>query len=92
MGYTQTTLTFYSGDNILADEQDSPVYNYESVVGNLRFGHGSNDSNVVYIRNEKLEAEYEVLLFDGSFEIEVLGYVAEANVIEHSLTKFRNSD
>jgi hypothetical protein len=54
MGYTQTTLTFYSGDNILADEQDSPVYNYESVVGNLRFGHGSNDSNVVYIRNEKL--------------------------------------
>ena len=94
LGYTQTTLTYYSGDDILTDEQDAPVYNHGDVVGELIFGHGSNDRNVVYVRNQKLEAEYEILLFDGSFELEVLGFNAEdgRDSLEHSLTRFRDSD
>lgn len=74
MGYeSQTTLTWYEGDHILTDSNDVPIYNPHTVVGELRFGHGSGDPSVVYIRNERLEAEYEVLLDPGSYEVIVLG-------------------
>lgn len=91
-GYTQSTLTYYDGDNILADEQDVPVYQHERITGPLLFGHGSNDRNVVYIRNDELKAEYEILLFHGYFEREVLGYQAEQEAEEslaHGVMKFR---
>jgi hypothetical protein len=92
-GYTQTTLTYYAGDQILADEQDKPIYNYGAIVGELKFGHGTNDPNVVYIRNEALEAEYEVLLDNTSFEVSVLGFDADSTEVEHSgLHKFRADD
>lgn len=92
MGFTQSTLTYYDGDQILADEQDVPVYNHERVVGELKFGHGSNDPNVVYVRNENARAEYEILLFSGYFEREVLGLEADAEIdheIKHSQSSLR---
>lgn len=72
-GYHQETLTYYRGDDIVADQQDSPIYNYSSLMGELRFGHGSNDPNVVYIRNDEIHMEWEVLLHEGSFSYEVAG-------------------
>jgi hypothetical protein len=72
---SHTTLTWYEGDQILADSSDLPVYNHHTVVGNanLRFGHGSGQADVVYIRNPRLEAEYEVIREPGSYEVLVLG-------------------
>lgn len=72
-GYTQTTLTYYDGDQIMADQEDAPIYNHEKVTGPLRFGHGSGDKNVVYVRNDRLKAEYEILYDSGLFSVEVLG-------------------
>ena len=96
MGYdSQSTLTYYEKDGILTDEQNVPIYNPHQVVGELKFGHGSNDPNVVYIRNEKMKAEYEVLRDPSSYELEVLGYDAEEemeNELKHSrhqVMKFR---
>lgn len=77
--YLQATLTYYSGDNILSDSENVPVYNHHQVVGELRFGHGSGDANVVYIRNDKLRTEYEVLFDPGTFTEEVLGLEIEDN-------------
>lgn len=96
-GLTQTTLTYYEGDNILCDEADAPIYNYESVTGPLRFGHGSGDKNVVYVRNEKLRAEYEILRESGLFSVEVEGLEVEGNTrvkhIQHSRNmRFRPDD
>lgn len=72
--YDQQTLTYYAGDDKLTDERDVPLYNVSEVVGScLQWGHGSGDPNVVYIRNDKLHAEYEVVKHDGRFEVEVLG-------------------
>lgn len=71
--YPQETLTYYRGDDIVADQQDSPIYNYASLMGELRFGHGSNDPNVVYIRNDQIHMEWEVLLHEGSYSYEVAG-------------------
>lgn len=67
------TLTWYAGDNILTDERHQIVPKPEEVVGELKFGHGSGDPNVCFIRNERLKAEYEVLRDPGSYQREVLG-------------------
>jgi hypothetical protein len=72
-GLRQTTLTYYAGDDVLCDEAETPIYNAGEVVGELRFGHGSKDANVVYVRNEKLGGEYEIVRDEGHFAIEVLG-------------------
>lgn len=86
MGWdSQSTLTWYEGDQILCDEQDVPIYNPDAIVGHLRFGHGSGDPNVVYVRNEKLEAEYEILRDPGSYEIDVLGGQVERTMQETDL-------
>jgi hypothetical protein len=84
-GYTQTTLTYYSGDDIMVDEEDSPVYNHTTVVGELFFGHGSGDPNVVYVRNAERKAEYEILFDPGLYSIEVLGLEIEPNARVKSL-------
>ena len=95
-GYTQTTLTYYSGDDIMADENDSPVYNYQTVTGPLHFGHGSQDPNVVYVRNDKRMAEYEILFDHGMFVVEVMGMEDEqstrARDLKHSAPKFRMTE
>jgi len=72
-GYSQTTLTYYAGDNIMVDQENVPVYNFEDVVGPLKFGHGSGDPNVFHVRNAHLEAEFEVLHDRGHYSVEVLG-------------------
>jgi hypothetical protein len=92
--YSQSTLTYYSGDDILVDEQEVPIYNYKAVVGDLQFGHGSDDPNVVYVRNDKLSGEYEVIKDSGLYEIEVLGNEYESILEKHDLKpnvmKFRD--
>lgn len=94
MQYAQITVTYYAGDNILVDEDESPIYNHDSVVGELKFGHGSDDPNVVYIRNDRRKAEYEVLYDSGMYSVEVLGLEMETNErakdLKHSrIQKFR---
>jgi len=93
-GNTQKTLTYYAGDEILVDESDTPIYNYTVVVGELRFGHGSEDPNIVYIRNEKLNGEYEVIRDSGHYSVEVLGAELEHSFDGHNqgLRRFRNTD
>lgn len=77
MDYDQTTISYYLKDNVLCDEQDKPIPNYERVVGVLKFGHGSLDPHICYMRSEKLMHEWEVLLDEGSFAAEVLGISAQ---------------
>jgi hypothetical protein len=86
MGWeSQSTCTWYEKDQILCDSHDKPIYNHSEVVGELRFGHGSNDANVVYIRNEKLQHEFEILRDEGSYEEIVLGEQMERKGREDEL-------
>lgn len=74
--YEQVELTFYEGDDVLADEKSKNIPDVDDVVGNLnmhRFGHGSGDNNIVYIRNDRLEQDYVVLRSMGEYTKEVLG-------------------
>lgn len=77
-GYSKVTLTYFMMDDTLIDEGEVPIEDAERVVGesNLdRFGYRSGDPRIIYIRNEKLKADYEVLLHDGSFGEAVHGVV-----------------
>lgn len=79
-GYTQSTLTYYAGDDILVDEDDTPIYNHDQVIGSpIKFGHGSGDPNVVHIRNDRRRAEYEVIFDPSLYSKEVLGIEIENN-------------
>lgn len=94
--FNQETLTFYAGDGILAQEPtDEPIYGYLNLMGELKFGHGSKDPNVVYIRNEAIRMEWEILRHHGHYRVEVEGHTMEQEVddeIQHSyrrVMKFR---
>ncbi len=76
-GHEQVTMTYYSGDNVLADERDKHVEDVQGTVGRInlqRFGVGSGDPNVVLIRNEKIGLDFEVLQSTGKYAHEVLGF------------------
>jgi len=78
--YQSVTLTYYAGDNVLCNERDEPIdpeYERDNLIGegNLdRFGHGSNDANVVYVRNDKLELVFEICYAPGYFAEDVHGF------------------
>lgn len=78
MGFKQVTVTYYALDDTMVDPYDTIIHDHAKIMGELKFGHGSNDNSLVYIRNEPLEMEYEVILYNGSFAIEVLGQQLEA--------------
>jgi hypothetical protein len=67
--YTKASYTYYMADDIMADEQNRILEDVEGVIGmkNLRFGYGSGDPNIVYIRNDYLAMEMEVVRERGSF-------------------------
>lgn len=93
LDYSQNTLTYFVGDQVLVDEEDNPISNVRNTVGEenlLRFGYGSKDENVVYIRNHRLEVDFEVVRSFGKYTEEVLGFIEHAE--KPKLRKFRNYD
>lgn len=78
--YLQATLTYYTEDDVLAGDDDRPLPNPDIVIGpdNLKWGHGSNDPDVVYVRNDEYEHEFEITRSQGSYEVEVLGHTPDA--------------
>lgn len=60
--YTKISLTFFS-DHILADEDDEMVEDVEDVVGFESLNHfGEYEDDSVFVRNDRLKADYEILL------------------------------
>lgn len=85
--YDQVTYTYYAGDDILLDEHEEIIMDRDSIVGRgtlNRFGHGTDDFNIVYVRNPVLESEIEICRSPGSYEIEVLGLEPEPQNDESS--------
>lgn len=77
--YQPVSLTYFEGDDVLSNERDDVIgpEDRERLVGekNLeKFGHGSQDPNIVYIRNDELELVYEVVKSPRSYAEEVAGF------------------
>lgn len=91
--YEQVSLSYFAEDDVLADAKDQPIEDIDATVGEgniTRFGHGSGDNRIVYIRNDRMTMDFEVSKSDGSFAQEVLG-------LRHSdkgpgVRKFRGGD
>jgi hypothetical protein len=78
--YPADTLTYYAEDAVLADSQGMPFDNVDRLVGeaNLqRFGAGSGDPRIVYVRNEAIDQDWEIVLHDGSYAEIVAGFTQE---------------
>lgn len=74
--YQQATMTYYSGDVVLTDEHENVIEETDEVVGDynlVRFGHWSEDPNVVYVRNDIRELEMEICLNKGNYSEIVQG-------------------
>lgn len=81
-GYTDVTLTWYELDNVVANDDDEVMDPDErdSIIGREtlnRFGHGSNDAAIVFVRNDKLEIIFEICRSPNSFAEEVHGFSHE---------------
>ena len=93
VNHEQTTMTYYTVDNTLADSQDGIVDNTDAIVGDdnlTRFGHGSHDPNVVYVRNEKIDMDFEIARMHGSYQSEVLNIDPSPSTLQHSRVRRPN--
>jgi hypothetical protein len=83
--YDTQSLTYYEDDDTLVNENDKPVDDLDLVGEDhlARFGHGSKDRKIVYVRNDKLGIDFEIVLAKGSY-LEALGLGPEPNELKHS--------
>lgn len=58
--YDTLTFTYYA-DGVLADEMDQPITNVAEVIGDALNHIGEYEPDAVYVRNERLGLEYEIL-------------------------------
>lgn len=76
-GHSQYSYTYYEGDKTLAGEDERAVEDIEKVVGHKsleNFGLGSNDPQIVYVRNPILLEDYEITLDPRTYGVMVLGF------------------
>ncbi len=60
--YEKISLTWYA-DQVLADDDDEPVDEVEEVVGSDALTHfGEYEDDSVFVRNDRLRCDYEILL------------------------------
>jgi hypothetical protein len=91
----QSTITYYAGDGVLADERDQQVPDTDMLINDenlMRFGEGSDDENIVYVRNNQLGVDYEICHSEGKFSVEVEGFIEHGNRSRPKLRRFRESD
>jgi hypothetical protein len=87
--YPESTYTYYDVDNVLCNERDEVIAEgdeRDELVGeaNLnKFGHGSEDANIVYIRNDRLEMDIEICRSPNSYAEEVHGFDPPEPEIQH---------
>jgi gas vesicle protein len=80
--HEQVTYTYYEQDDILADSHDMTIDDMDKVIGiaNLeRWGHGSQDVNIVYIRNEVLSLDLEIVRDRGSYAEQTSGSIRHSS-------------
>lgn len=72
--YVQTTITYYLGDGILADERDSSIDNPNQLVGDANLQEfAESEDTTVCIRNETLTTDFEIVKSEGRYAKEVMG-------------------
>jgi hypothetical protein len=73
----QLSLTYYEGDDTMCDPLDVPIYNYRDILGELRFGYGTDDEAFCYKRAPGMGAEYSIEKDPRSYAEAVHGILQE---------------
>lgn len=74
--FAKEDLVYFEDDQVLVDEKDVIISNVEEIIGSealSSFGEGSDDEDVVYIRNLRLSIDYRVVREHTSYKENVLG-------------------
>jgi hypothetical protein len=74
------TLTYYEVDDTVADPNDDIFQNVEKLLGDdslLSFGIDSDDPDIVYVRNNKISTDFEIIRVRKSYSETVLGIIPE---------------
>ena len=67
IGYTEVSLTYYN-DGVLVDENDEVVDDIENMIGFDSLSHfGEYEDDSVFVRNDKLKIDYEILRSEQRF-------------------------
>jgi hypothetical protein len=75
--YRKIAITWYAKDKVLADDGNVPILDIARTVGPdfaSRFGDSSDDPEIVYIRNNEREVDFEVTRDERAFVEVVLNY------------------
>jgi len=78
--YDKLTFTYYEEDDTLTDDQEEIVVDVDSIIGDealLCFGEQSDDPDIVYVRNDRLSCDYEIIRSQKSYQQTVLGIINE---------------
>jgi hypothetical protein len=77
-GFQTISVTFYEADRTLCDDKDSPLRDVVGTIGTMNpkglSPELSGDPHIRYVRNRRLEVDFEILLDARSFAETVLGY------------------
>jgi hypothetical protein len=91
--FEKLSLTYYRGDESLAEANDDYIPDVDGTAGllNLRdhWGAGSDDPNTMYIRNERINADFEITLNEGSYVNAVAGFTIEDRMARDSKKQLR---
>lgn len=87
LGFDKVTLTWFAGDNTLIDENEEPIPDVMRTVGEdnlLRFGEDSDDNDTVFVRNERINTDFEVVRDPQKYAVAVLGLFDEESMYTRS--------
>lgn len=68
--FSQESLFYYTENDTLVDEHDTVVENRELIVGNWLSDPIWDDSGVMYVRNPRLQIDYEITKVDAAFSLD----------------------
>lgn len=90
--HDQQSITYFEGDDVLIDERNVPIEDIDSYIGLAaldRFGYGSKNPDVVYVRNERISMDLEVTRQSGSYERMFVGEIRHS---DRRIRKFKIAD
>jgi len=93
--HDQVTYTYYEVDDILANTRNMRIEDMDEAIGlgNLgRWGHGSKDENIVYIRNEEMGMDFEILRDRGSYADTISGTIRHSSEVRRRRPNRRFDD
>jgi hypothetical protein len=98
--FEKITLTYYAGDDTLAENDGSYIPDQDGTAGNDNlhnyFGLASGDENLLHVRNERVMCDFEITRDSDSFQRAVLGFNIEDKMLQQSkkivIRKMRDSE